>query len=102
MNSCVVHSCCLFKQQLVSLSSVPGNVMEQQFLETISRHMKDKKKTVSSQYGFTKEKSCFTSLIIYDGRLAWQMREAVDIVYLDLSKAFDTVSLKIFDEKLLM
>lgn len=76
--------------------------MEHLVLGTISRHTKDKKTTMSSQYGFTEEKLCFISSIICDGRLAWQLREAVDIVYLDLSKVFDTVSLKIFDEKLLI
>lgn len=42
----------------VNLSSVPGNVMEQIILETISKHVKDKKLTGSSQHEFTKTIAC--------------------------------------------
>ena len=46
----------------VSLTSISVKMMEQLFLETISRHRKDNKIIRSSQNGFTKMKSCLTTL----------------------------------------
>lgn len=42
-----------------SLPLIPGKVLKQQFQETISRYMKDRK--VSSQHEFMKERSCLTN-----------------------------------------
>ena len=56
--------------------------------------MEEKKVVRSSQHGFTKGKSFLTNRIaFYDGRID-QADEgrAVDVVCLDFSKAFDTVS----------
>ncbi|GAB0183443.1 mitochondrial enolase superfamily member 1 [Grus japonensis] len=54
------------------------------------------KKTImrSGQHGFTKGKSCLTNLIaFYDDMTGWvDEGRAVDVVYLNFSKAFDTVS----------
>ncbi|KAK4813307.1 hypothetical protein QYF61_023982 [Mycteria americana] len=61
----------------VSLALTPGKAVEQLILETISRHMNNKKVIRSNE-----------------GR-------AVDVVYLDFSKAFNTVSRKILTEKLM-
>ncbi|KAK4807097.1 hypothetical protein QYF61_018438 [Mycteria americana] len=87
----------------VSLTAIPGKVMEQLILGTISRHTKDEKIIRSSQHGFTKGKSCLTNLITFYDETTGLVDEgrAVDIVYLDFSKAFNTVSHKILIEKLL-
>ena len=68
--------------------------MEQLVLDAISKQLEEKKVMRSSQHGFTKGKSCATNLVaFYDGITRWVDGErAVDVIYLDFSKAFDTVS----------
>lgn len=46
--------------RLVSLTSVPGKVMNQVILESIFKHRKDKKVTGSSHQVFMEVKSCLT------------------------------------------
>ncbi|KAJ7423506.1 rna-directed dna polymerase from mobile element jockey-like [Pitangus sulphuratus] len=81
---------------------MPGKVMECLILEIISLHMEDKKVIRSSQLGFTKGKSYLTNQItFYNETTAWMDEgKAADIVYLNFSKAFKTVSPNIFIGKL--
>ncbi|PKU38777.1 rna-directed dna polymerase from mobile element jockey-like [Limosa lapponica baueri] len=49
----------------VSLTSIPGKMMEQLVLGIISMHIEEKKAVRSSQYGFTKGKPCLTNPIAF-------------------------------------
>ena len=77
----------------VSLTSVPGKIMEQIVLRETTRHMRDNRGIRPSQHGFMKGRSCLTNLIsFYD--LATRLVDegkAVDVVSLDFSKAFDSL-----------
>jgi len=56
----------------VSLTSIPGKMMEHLILEVISKQVEEKKVIRSSQHGFTKRKSCLTNLIaFYNGITGW-------------------------------
>ena len=60
----------------VSLTSVPGKVMEQVISSVITSHIMDNQGIRPSQHGFMKGRSCLTNLIsFYDWATHYWMRE---------------------------
>ncbi|CAM5173342.1 unnamed protein product [Eretmochelys imbricata] len=76
--------------------------MEQVLKESILKHLEERKVIRNSQHGFTKGKSCLTHLIAFYDEITGSvdMGKVVDLIYLDFSKAFDTVFHSILASKL--
>ncbi|RMC22481.1 hypothetical protein DUI87_00795 [Hirundo rustica rustica] len=78
----------------VSLTSVPAKIMEQFILSVITQNLQAGQGIRPSQHGFRRGRSCLTNLISFYDQVTRLVDagKAVDVVYLDFSKAFDTVS----------
>ncbi|XP_041483858.1 uncharacterized protein LOC121430607 [Lytechinus variegatus] len=77
----------------ISLTSTAGKVMESIIRDKITEHIDKHKLIYDTQHGFTKGRSTTTNLLEYLEIITKRVDEGtpVDVVYLDLAKAFDTV-----------
>ncbi|GAB0185701.1 mitochondrial enolase superfamily member 1 [Grus japonensis] len=85
----------------VSLTLLPGKVMEQVILSAIMWHVQDNQVIRPSQHWFMKGRSYLTNLMSFYDKVTRLVDEgkAVAVVYLDFSKAFDNISHSILPEK---
>ncbi|CAM4688779.1 unnamed protein product [Lepidochelys olivacea] len=76
--------------------------MEPVLKESILKHLEERKVIRNCEHGFIKGKSCLTTLIAFYDEITGSvdMGKAVDVIHLDFSKAFDTVSHCILTSKL--
>ena len=75
----------------ISLTSVPGKVMERIISGTIIDQLKVNQGIRPSQHEFTNDRSCLTKLTSFYDKVTRLVDEsgAVDVVYLNFSKTFD-------------
>jgi len=81
---------------------VLGKIVEGFIPSALTGHVKDNQGIRPSQHGFMKGRSCLTNLISFYDQVTHLVNEgnAVDGVYLDFSKTFDTVPHSTLLEKL--
>ena len=86
----------------VSLTSIPCRVMEACMRDKIVQHLEQNRLINPSQHGFMRRKSCTTNLLEFLERVTSEVDRghAMDIIYLDFSKAFDKVPHKRLLEKM--
>ena len=77
----------------ISLTSVPGKILEKLICGEIVDHMTKNNLFSSEQHGFISGKSCTTQLLKFleDLTQALDNGKDVDVIFLDFCKAFDKV-----------
>ena len=84
----------------ISLTSVVGKLLESVIRDRIVSHLELNNLIKDSQHGFRRARSCLTNLLEFFHKMicVYDESKAVDVIYLDFKKAFDTVP----HERLLM
>ncbi|KAJ7421887.1 RNA-directed DNA polymerase from mobile element jockey-like protein [Willisornis vidua] len=82
----------------VSLTSVPGKVMEKIILASIEKHLKD---NAVIDHSFVRGKSCLSNLISFYDKATHvvDQEKTLDVIFLDFTKALNTVSRRILLNK---
>ena len=77
----------------ISLTSQPVKILESIIRSKILQYLSDNSVITHGQHGFVSKKSCFTNLLetFEDWTLAVDLGYGIDVIYLDYSKAFDSV-----------
>ena len=77
----------------VSLTSIVGKILERLIKDHMDEFLLEKNYLSSRQHGFMKDRSCQTNLISFYEEVSKTLDRgmAVDVIYLDFAKAFDTV-----------
>uniref|UniRef100_A0A8B9C2S8 Reverse transcriptase domain-containing protein n=1 Tax=Anser brachyrhynchus TaxID=132585 RepID=A0A8B9C2S8_9AVES len=76
--------------------------MEKLILEVIEAHLGDNAVIGPSQHGFMRGRSCLTNLISFYDKITHPVDQGklADVIFLDFSQAFDTVSRRILLDKM--
>ena len=77
----------------ISLTSVPVKILETIIKRAVVDHLETNNLIYDTQHGFRRGKSCLTNLFEYMEYVTKEVdnKNAVDVIYLDFSKAFDKV-----------
>ena len=86
----------------VSITSVAGRIFEQIIKDKLMEFLEENGLLRDSQFGFRKGRSCASNLIIFWDYITEQLDKgySIDVILLDLAKAFDKVSHKKLIHKL--
>ena len=86
----------------VSLTSIVCKILESFITDQIRNHMESKNLFTQCQHGFRQHRSCVTQLleVLNDFTQLIENKDSIDVIYLDFSKAFDTVPHKRLINKL--
>ena len=87
---------------LISLTSLVCKTMESLLWDKIVDHLQKNNLINPSQHGFMKQNSCLTNLLEFLEVITSLLDEghSMDVIFLDFSKAFDTVPKNRLFEKL--